>query len=102
MNAEWSEEEIYLAARCAYELAMQGQHAGAARYLAKSIELAVGADFETEARWLLAESLEQTGKADEAKKELVKLVASGLKDKFTAMAKEKIRNPKSEIRNKSE
>ena len=30
MNAEWSEEEVYLAARCAYELAMQGQHGDAA------------------------------------------------------------------------
>ena len=30
MSAGWSEEEVYLVARCAYDLAMQGQHGDAA------------------------------------------------------------------------
>ena len=30
MSTQWSEEEIYMVARCAFDLAMQGQHADAA------------------------------------------------------------------------
>lgn len=75
-------------------LALRGQHTDAARYLARSIGLAVGAGFESEARWLLALSLEQTGKPDEAKKELAKLVASGINDSFTKMAQDKLKKLK--------
>ena len=49
------------------------------------------AGWETEARWLLAESLEATGKKGEAKKELAKLIATGLSDEFTKKAKEKLK-----------
>ena len=71
-------------------LALRGQHQDAARYLARSIGLAVGAAFESEARWLLAEALEQIGKSAEAKKELAKLTASGLNDEFTKKARAKL------------
>ena len=74
--------------------ALQGQSAEATRFLVKSLELAVGANFETEARWLLAESLEKSGQAEQAQKELAKLVASGLKDQFTVMALEKLKQQK--------
>jgi TolA-binding protein len=71
-------------------LALRGQHQDAARYLARAIGLAVGASFESESRWLLAGSLEQIGRPDDAKKELAKLVASGLNDEFSKLAKEKL------------
>lgn len=70
--------------------ARRGQHREAADHLHRSIRLAVGADFETEARWLLAEALEKLGKKDEAKRELAKLIATGLNDEFTRKAKEKL------------
>ncbi len=69
----------------------RGRPKDAARYFAKCLDLAPGADFESEARWLLAESLEKTGKADEAKRELAKLAASGLQDDFVRQAKERLR-----------
>ena len=50
-----------------------------------------GAAFETEARWLLAETLEALGKKDEARKQLAKLVSSGLKDEFVKKAIEKLK-----------
>ena len=43
-------------------LALRGQPRDAARFLARSVGLAPGAPFEAEARWLLAQSLEQLGK----------------------------------------
>jgi tetratricopeptide (TPR) repeat protein len=72
-------------------LSRRGQHREAADLLHRSIRLAVGADFETEARWLLAESLEKLGKKEEAKRELAKLIATGLSDEFTKKAKEKLK-----------
>ena len=66
----------------------------AARYLARSIGLSLGADFESESRWLLAESLTQLGRSDGARRELAKLVASGLKDEFVEKAKEKLKSTK--------
>jgi PKD repeat protein len=71
-------------------LALRGQPRDAARYLARSVGLAPGAPFEAEARWLLAQSLEQLGKKDEARKELAKLVAIGGTDDFTRKAREKL------------
>lgn len=71
-------------------LNIRGQHKEAARHLARAIGLAVGADFESEARWLLAQSLEQIGKGEAAQKELVKLVKSGNQDRFVQMAREKL------------
>jgi PKD repeat protein len=72
-------------------LSLRGQHRDAARYLARSIGLAGGAPFESESRWLLAGSLEQLGKLGDARKELAKLVASGLNDRYAKMAAEKLK-----------
>jgi tetratricopeptide (TPR) repeat protein len=71
-------------------LSIRGQHKEAARHLARAIGLAVGADFESEARWLLALSLEQIGRGDAAQKELTRLVKSGNQDRFVQMAREKL------------
>jgi tetratricopeptide (TPR) repeat protein len=75
-------------------LHLRGQHQEAARYLARSIGLATGAAFESEARWLLAGSLEQIGKPDDARKELAKLIATGLNDDYAKQAREKLKNTK--------
>jgi tetratricopeptide (TPR) repeat protein len=71
-------------------LALRDQHRESARYLARAIGLAVGAEFESEARWLLAQSLEKLGRTEEARKELAKLVASGIDDRFSRLAREKL------------
>jgi len=71
-------------------LALRGQPQDAERYLQLALRLTVGADFESEERWLLAQTLEQLGRKDEARKELAKLVATGLNDEFTKRAKEKL------------
>ena len=64
----------------------------AVRYLRPGrAELTTGAPFETEARWLLAEALDQLGRKDEAKRELAKLVAVGINDEFTKKAIEKLK-----------
>ncbi|MFO0879364.1 MAG: PKD domain-containing protein [Gemmataceae bacterium] len=72
-------------------LALRGQPREAVRFLDRAVRLAVGAGFETEARWLLAESLEATGKKDEARQQLARLVASGLRDEFVQKAVEKLK-----------
>jgi hypothetical protein len=69
---------------------LRGQPYVAARYLARTIGLAPGAPFESEARWLLAQALEQLNKPEESKRELAKLVASGLNDEFTRKARAKL------------
>ncbi len=71
-------------------LHLRGQDGEASGLLHSAIRLALGADFETEARWLLADSLEKLGKKDEAKRELAKLIATGLNDEFTRQAKKKL------------
>ena len=71
-------------------LLLRGQPTEAARFLARSVAVTTGAPFETEARWLLAEALERSGKADEAKRELAQLVKTGLNDEFTRKAREKL------------
>jgi TolA-binding protein len=71
-------------------LALRGQPQDAERYLDRAVRLTVGAAFETEARWLLAETLERLGRKEEARKELAKLVASGLKDEFSKRAQQKL------------
>lgn len=71
-------------------LAERHQYRDAARYLARSIGLATGAGFETEARWRLAESLEKLEKRKEAEAELAKLVATGLNDDFVELARQKL------------
>ena len=72
-------------------LMARGQPADAVRYLDRAIRLTTGAPFETEARWLLAEALDQSGRKDEAKRELAKLVAIGVNDEFTKKAIEKLK-----------
>jgi tetratricopeptide (TPR) repeat protein len=71
-------------------LMRRGQPQDAERCLNRAVRLTVGADFETEARWLLAEALERLGRKDEARRELAKLVATGLDDSFTRKAKQKL------------
>jgi tetratricopeptide (TPR) repeat protein len=71
-------------------LALRGQPQDAERYLDRAVRLTVGAAFETEARWYLAQTLEQLGRKDDARKELAKLVASGINDEYSKRAKEKI------------
>jgi PKD repeat protein len=62
----------------------------AARHLARALGLAVGADFEAEARWLLALALEKLGRVADARKELAKLVATGIESPFTKLARDKL------------
>lgn len=71
-------------------LALRGGHQDAARYLARAIGLAAGASFESEARWLLAGSLEALGQKDKARIELAKLVQTGLNDRYTRQARERL------------
>jgi len=71
-------------------LVLSGRPVKAARQLALCVKLSVGAHFETEARWLLAQALEQLGQVDEARRELAKLAASGLSDAFTELAQERL------------
>ena len=72
-------------------LALRGRHQDAARYLARTIGLSPGAGYESEARWLLAESLEMLGRTKESRRELARLVASGIKDKFSDKARAKLK-----------
>ncbi len=72
-------------------LAARGQPQNAARCLDEAVRLTVGAPFETEARWLLAEALEQLGRKDEAKRELARLIAVGVNDEFAKKAIEKLK-----------
>jgi len=71
--------------------ALRGQHEEAARYLARAIGLAVGASFESEARWLLALSLEDLGRPEDARRECARLLATGINDQFTKMARKKLK-----------
>jgi tetratricopeptide (TPR) repeat protein len=71
-------------------LALRGQPQAAERCLDRAVRLTVGAAFETEARWLLAETLERLGRKDDARKELARLVATGLSDEFSKRAREKL------------
>ncbi len=71
-------------------LFLRGQPQDAERFLDRAVRLTVGAGFESEARWLLAETLDTLGRKDEARKELAKLVASGLSDDFVRRARDKL------------
>ena len=76
-------------------LSLRGQDRDSARYLARAIGLAVGAAFETEARSLLARSLDRLGRPDDARKERAKLIATGLDDEFVKKAREEWKAAKS-------
>lgn len=73
-------------------LALRGQHREAARYLARAVGLAPGAAFESEARWLLALSLKQLDRLEEARRELAKLVAAGFADEFAERARKELKS----------
>ena len=72
-------------------LFLRGQPQDAERYLDMAVRLTVGASFESEERWLLAQVLEQLGRKDEAHKVLEKLIATGLDDEFTRKARAKLK-----------
>jgi tetratricopeptide (TPR) repeat protein len=71
-------------------LLLRGQAQDAERFLGRAVRLTVGAEYETEARWLLAQDLEQLGRKDDARKELARLVATGLDDEYSRKAKQKL------------
>ena len=72
-------------------LNLRGQHQEAARYLARTVGLSEGAAYESEARWLLALALEKVGRTKDARRELAKLVKSGIKDQFSDQARAKLK-----------
>lgn len=72
-------------------LSARQQYRDASRYLERSVTLAVGAAFETEARWRLAQSLQQLGREKESRVELARLVATGLTDTFTEQARQRLK-----------
>ncbi|MFN0198005.1 MAG: PKD domain-containing protein [Planctomycetaceae bacterium] len=69
---------------------LRGQHRHAAENLARAIGLAPGAVFETEARWLLAGSLDKLGRPKDAQQELGKLTKLGFADPFVTAARKKL------------
>jgi tetratricopeptide (TPR) repeat protein len=71
-------------------LALRDQPEQAARYLARAIGLAPGAVFESEARWLLAQSLKKLGRTDDARREFAKLIAAGFSDEFAVRARKEL------------
>jgi TolA-binding protein len=71
-------------------LVLREQPEQAARHLARAIGLAPGAVFESEARWLLAQSLNKLGRTDDARRELARLIAAGFSDEFAARAKKEL------------
>ncbi|MBB73890.1 MAG: hypothetical protein CMJ75_05180 [Planctomycetaceae bacterium] len=72
-------------------LSARQQYRDASRYLERSVTLALGAAFETEARWRLAESLQHLGREKESRVELARLVATGLNDSFTEQARQRLK-----------
>jgi tetratricopeptide (TPR) repeat protein len=67
-------------------LLLSGQAAEAERPLSRAVELGLGAPFETEARWLRAGALDKLGRTEEARKELRRLLSTGLRDTYTDQA----------------
>ena len=72
-------------------LSARKQYRDASRFLGRAVVLAVGAGFETEARWRLADSLHHLGHQKESRVELARLIATGLNDSFTQMARERLK-----------
>ena len=71
-------------------LELRGRPLDAARHLEIALRLSPGAPYESEARWLRALALEQNGRAEDAKKELARIVKSGVDDDFRKKAIEKL------------
>ena len=74
-------------------LSLRGQHREASEFLDLALTLGTGALWESQARWRLAGALEATGRADRARVELAKLAAAGIRDRWTEMAREKLKSP---------
>ena len=74
-------------------LSLRGQHREASEFLDLALTLGTGALWESQARWRLAGALEATGRADRARVELAKLAATGIRDRWTEMAREKLKSP---------
>ncbi|MFP6769114.1 MAG: hypothetical protein VB859_13160, partial [Planctomycetaceae bacterium] len=72
-------------------LALRGQHREASEYLDLAVTIAVGAEWENEARWRLALAFEAIGKPRRVRIELAKLVATGISDRWTDRAREKLK-----------
>jgi len=71
-------------------LLLRGQSRDAIRYLTRSIVVTLGANYETEARWLLGLALEQSNQPEAAKTEWAKLLKIGFDDEFVKKAREKL------------
>ncbi len=74
-------------------LALRGQHLEASEYLDLALSLGEGALWETQARWRLVVALEATGRAKRGRVELVKLTTTGIRDRWTELAREKLKTP---------
>ncbi|MDP7274882.1 MAG: PKD domain-containing protein [Planctomycetaceae bacterium] len=72
-------------------LALRGQHREASEYLDLAVTIAVGAEWENEARWRLALAFEAIGKPRRVRIELAKLVATGISDRWTDRARKKLK-----------
>jgi len=70
---------------------LQGRPAAAIRPLTLAIDLAQGAEFEAEARYLLAQAYKDTGDAEAGERTLRGLVKSGLGGPFRAKAVEELK-----------
>ena len=72
-------------------LGLRGQQLEASECLDLALALGAGAIWESQARWRLAVALEETGRASRARTELAKLVATGIQDRWTGLAREKLK-----------
>jgi tetratricopeptide (TPR) repeat protein len=73
-------------------LTLAGRAGEAVAWLKRAAALGIGASYETEIQWFLAQALEQTQQSAEAKAVLTRLAGLGFDDKFTQMARERIKN----------
>ena len=72
-------------------LGLRGQQLEASEFLDLALALGAGAIWESQARWRLAVALEETGRASRARAELAKLAATGIQDRWTGLAREKLK-----------
>ena len=72
-------------------LGLRGQQLEASECLDLALALGAGAIWESQARWQLAVALEETGRVSRARGELAKLVATGIQDRWTGLAREKLK-----------
>ena len=72
-------------------LSLRGQHREASEFLDLALTLGTGALWENQARWRLSVALEATGRSKRARTELAKLASTGIRDRWTVMAREKLK-----------